>query len=381
MSALPQNLLNSQQFIDLPADCQQAVQSDDDIIAANAMLDAIEAQPLFSSHVQSRSLWLGQARRCAVRLEERCPEQLEVRLLAAIARTAFAARETSAGLAAAELALSRAVETNDLDAQVAILAGRLPFVAANAPVDAARDVRMLESILAQLPPPFEESSLPAEIALAHIAWYGAAGQYGLMRKELAQLGRMQLPQDDALSFVAYASQVALAQLYLRSRQRTQAVMAMMEAARLADAHGANAELANLQALIAAIAMQAGDFDSAVAHARSAVDAAKASTCRHAQPDPWLGFPIDIGLVDSPAAAVQNLAEAVLSAQDLGDATGFLMAATAMPAFYLADDRALEALDALAEATEVAHALEDPDVADTLRKIAEGLLGHLGILRQ
>ena len=187
-----------------------------------------------------------------------------------------------------------------------------------------------------------------------------------------------MPEDDRLSFCAFATTLAVAQLHLRGQQRAQAATALIHAANLADAHGAVSELANVQACVAALAIQAGDFHAAVAHARSAVSTAGA--CRHTQPDPWLGLPIDICQARSPGQAVQQLAESVLRAQDVGDATGFMVAATAMAAFYLADQRAMEALDGLNEAAEVAKSLSDPSVAPAIRQIAESLLRHLGILK-
>jgi hypothetical protein len=357
-----------------------AVLADDDAAAAMAMLYIVELTAPFSSNVAYRSAWLQQVRALAVKLGDACPDDLEVRMLAAIARTAFAARATTAAQAASEHALTRAIEAGDLASQVLIRAQRLPFLAIAQPVEAARDARLLDASLGLLDhgerPPF----LEAEVRLAHIAWYGAAGELNQMRKELAALGRLRLPKDDALSFIAYASHAALAQLYLRTKHRAQAALALVEAARLADLHGAWAEVANLQAVVAAIAMQATDFKAAVAHAQSAVAAAQQAICQHAQPDPWLGFPIDLGVIDSAGKAVHSLAESVLAAQDLSDSTGFLVAASAMGAFYLADDRALEALDALTEAADAARGLDDGTVVQTLRAVAEGLLGHLGILR-
>ena len=364
----------------LDDDDRAAVQDEDDVQAVLAMLVVVELIPPFSSNVQARSAWLQQVRQIAVGLGDRCPDEIEVRMLAAIARTAYAARETTPGLAASEHALARAIEAGDVAAQVMICAQRLPFLAIAQPVEATRDARRLEAALALLTASERLPMLEADVRLAHIAWYGAAGQLTNLRKALADLGRLQLPKDEALSFIAYASHVALGQLYLRAQQRAQAALALIEAARLADLHGAHAELANLQVCIAGIAMQAGDFGAAINHAHSAVDAARQAVCQHAQPDPWLGFPFDVCTADSSASAVQALAEAVLSAQDLGDSTGFLMASTAMAAFYLADDRALEALDALTEATEAARTLDDGTVASTLRAVAEGLLGHLGVLR-
>lgn len=360
---------------------REAVMNRDELAAAMAMLDVVEGLPAFSSQVQTRSAWLGQVRGLLALMGDAAGDAVEIRMLAAIARTAFAARETTAGLAAAEHALTRAIEAGDLEAQVSIRASRLPYMAIPSPVEAARDARLLDAAVAQLGPSAEPTLRDAEVALAHIAWFGAAGELERMRAELAGIGRLSLPRTDGLAFIAYASQAALAQLFLRSRQRAQAALAIIEAARLADGEDAQAELANLQVVVAAIAMQAGDFDAAVAHAHSAVEAAAACSCQHAQPDPWLGFPIDISLTNTCGSAVQSLAEAVLHAQDIGDAQGFLVAASAMAAFYLADDRALEALDALTEAADVARNLDDGDVAKTLRAQAESLLGHLGILKK
>ena len=346
--------------------------------SAEAILDVVDGFPSFSSYVAQASGWLGAARSAVGRLGDECPERIEVRLLAAIARVAFAAHETSPALAASEAALARAVEVADVEMQVAVLAQRIPFLAHNAPVPTSRDVRAMEALLTQLPPPLMAQHRDGDVALARIAWAGATGDQSRLRTELAQFGRLKLPEDDRLAFAAFASTLAVAQLHLRSAQRAQAATALIHAAKLADAHEATSELANVQAVIAALAAQVGDFHSAVAHASAAV--AVHGACHHAQPDPWLGLPFDICLAGNAGEAVQQLAEAVLRAQDVGDATGFLIAATAMAAFYLADQRAMEALDGLNEAAEVAKSLADPSVAPTIRQVAESLLRHLGILK-
>lgn len=363
---------------DVDASLHARIVSHNEADAALAMLEVIDSLPAFSSSVPMASAWLAEVRAAVQRLGDACPEGLEIRLLAAIARTAFAARETTPALAASDAALGRAVESGDLLMQVTILAQRLPFLAHTAPVTASRDMRALDALLAQLPPSLTPGHRESEVALAHIAWAGATGDTARLRRELAAFGRQRWPEDERLTFCAYATRVALAQLYLRQHQRADAAKAVVEAAQLADAHDAIAELANLQAVIAALAVQAGDFHSAVAHAHAAV--AHPGACRHVQPDPWLGLPLDICLAHNPGQAVQALAEAILHAQDLGDATGFFVAVTAMAAFYLADQRAMEALDALNEAGDVAKSLSDPTIAPAIRKIAESLLRHLGILR-
>ncbi len=345
--------------------------------SAEAILDVVDGFPAFSSYVAQASGWLGAARSAVARMAEECPERTEVRLLAAIARVAFAARETTPALAASDAALARAVEVGDAELQISILAQRIPYLAHNAPVPTSRDVRAMDALLAQQPPPLALTHRDGDVALARIAWAGATGDQTRLRHELAAFGRLRLPEDDRLAFCAFASTLAVAQLHLRARQRAQAAQALIHAANLADAHDATSELANVQATIAALAAQVGDFHSAVAHARSAVAAQGA--CRHVQPDPWLGLPIDICLARDPGEAVQQLAESVLRAQDVGDAVGFLIAATAMAAFYLADQRAMEALDGLNEAAEVAKALDDPSIAPAIRQVAESLLRHLGIL--
>ena len=365
-------------LVGLAADVQQRILTPDDAIAAEAMLDVVDGLPAFSSNITAASGWLGAVRSAIGRLGEDCPERTEVRMLAAIARMAFAARETSPALAASEAALARAADVGDAEMQVTILAQRIPFLAHNAPVPTSRDVRAMDALLAQLPPPLTPGYGDADVALARIAWAGATGELARLRQELAAFGRLRLPEDDRLSFCAFATTLAVAQLHLRGQQRAQAATALIHAANLADAHGAVSELANVQACVAALAIQAGDFHAAVAHARSAVSTAGA--CRHTQPDPWLGLPIDICQARSPGQAVQQLAESVLRAQDVGDATGFMVAATAMAAFYLADQRAMEALDGLNEAAEVAKSLSDPSVAPAIRQIAESLLRHLGILK-
>ncbi len=354
------------------------ITSVDAAVSADAMLDVVDAIPAFSSNIAQASGWLGAVRSAVGRLGEECPERTEVRLLAAIARMAFAARETSPALAASEAALTRAIEVGDGDMQVTILAQRIPFLAHNAPVPASRDVRAMDAQLAQMPPALTPGHREGDVALARIAWAGATGDQARLRLELAQFGRLGLPEDDRLAFAAFATTLAVAQLHLRAHQRAQAATALMQAAQLADAHDATSELANVHACIAALAAQAGDFHAAVAHAQAALAAQGA--CRHVQPDPWLGLPIDICQARDAGSAVQQLAEAVLHAQDVGDATGFLIAATAMAAFYLADRRAMEALDGLNEAAEAAQMLADETVSPAIRQVAESLLRHLGILR-
>ena len=352
--------------------------SPDEATSAEAMLDVVDGLPAFSSCVAQASGWLSAARALVGRMAEDCPERTEVRMLAAIARMAFAAKETSPALAASEAALARAAEAGDLDMQITILAQRIPFLAHHAPVPASRDVRTMDALLAQVPPSLTPEHRDGDVALARIAWAGATGDQARLRQELAQFGRLKLPEDERLSFCAFETTLALAQWCLRVQQRGQAASALIHAAKLADAHEAISELSNVQACIAALAAQAGDFHAAVAHARSAV--ATQGACRHVQPDPWLGLPIDICQARDPGGAVPQLAEGVLRAQDVGDATGFMMAATAMAAFYLADQRAMEALDGLNEAAEVAKSLTDPSIAPAIRQVAESLLRHLGILK-
>ena len=359
-------------------DLHARVLSQDDVEAAVAMLDVVDRLPPFSSSVQQAAPWLRDARAIVQALGDDCPEPLEVRLLAAVARTAFAARETTPALAASDSALARATELGDVRLQVMILAQRLPFLAHTTPVQATRDFRILDGLLTQLPPLGMGGYRDAEVVLARIAWAGATGDLERLRRELATFGRLQLPEDDRLDFCAYATHAALAQLHLRMHHRAPAAVALLAAANLASAHHAGPELANLHACVAALAVQAGDFHEAVAQARAAV--AAGSTVHHVQPDPWLGMPFDVGCARNPGDVVHALAEAILHAQDLGDAPGFLLAATAMAAFYLADRRAMEALDGLNEASDVAKTLTDQSVAPALRQVAESLLRHLGILK-
>lgn len=349
-----------------------------DVDAALAMLEVVDRLPRFSSSVQSAAPWLREVRGIVQALGDACPESLEVRLLSAVASTAFAARETTPAQAASESALACAVDLGDPALQARILAQRLPFLAHTSPVQATRDFRTLDALLAQLPPGDLAGFRDAEVALARIAWAGATGDLDRLRRELAAFGRLTLPQDDRLDFCAYATHAALAQLHLRTHQRAPAAQALLVAAQLADAYGARPELANLHTCIAALAVQAGDFRAAVVQASAAV--AAGGTALHTQPDPWLGMPFDVGRARTTGDVVQVLAEAILHAQDLGDATGFFQAATAMAAFYLADQRAMEALDALNEASEAAHSLNDTSVSPALRQIAEALLRHLGILK-
>jgi tetratricopeptide (TPR) repeat protein len=361
-----------------------AVLDKDGVVAARAALTLVESLPAMTSALHERSAWLGYVRSLLVELGDACPEDVEVRLLASISRTALAAHETSAGLAAADHALARAEETGELAAQVSILAGRLPYVAHRSPLDANRDLRKMDAAWSLLSEDIHlDDSLQllyAEVLLARAAYHGSCGQIDKLRQEITELGRLNLPRCEALSFVATASFALLGQYYLRAGQHAAAVDPLSRAVQLCEQSGAWTEAANLQTTLAATALLQGQFDQALVHARAAVVDAQRSGASHAQPDPWLGLPLDVCPVRSAAEAVHAAAEAVLTAQDLADPAGFLLSSAAMVAFYLADDRALEALDALTEATEVAKSLEDPSIPAALRGISERLLGHLGVLK-
>lgn len=379
--------LPAQVYLDeLDDDQYLAVSAEDPAEAAAAILQLVESLPPFSSQVQRRSAWLIPARQCVEELGEACPEDIEIRLLLAIARTALAARQTMAALAAVEHALGRAQELGHHAGQVALRATRLPYLAFKSPVEAAHELRLLDAAVnawtaARIGQATDaERLLEAEVLLARLAWAGSTGDFARVRQELAGLGRLTLPRAPGLSWIAFASHLALAQLYLRSKQRAQAALALIDAARIADGEDALVELANLQVLVAALGMLAGDFPAAREHAVAAVDALRGATAPFAQPDPWLGLPIDLAPARDLAGSVKVLAEAILAAQDVGDSTAFLLAASGMAALYLADDRPFEALDALTEASDVAASLSDASVAPALRAEAEALLGHLGVLR-
>lgn len=376
--ALPMHLL------DHLGPAGKAVLSADAVESARAALTLVESLPAMTSALHERSAWLGYVRSLVVELGDHCPEDIEVRLLANISRTALAAHETSAGLAASEHALVRAEETGELAAQVLILAGRLPYMAHRTPVEANRDLRKMDAAWGMLTEDTELDDslmlLLAEVLLARAAYYGSTGHLEKLRSEISELGRLQLPRCEALSFIAFASFALLGQYNVRCGQHAGAAAPLQNAVNLCEQAGAWTEAANLQTTLAAIAILQGKIAEALQHARTALLHAQRSGTQHPQPDPWLGLPLDICLAKTSAAAVQATAEAVLSAQDLGDPAGFLMATAAMVAFYLADDRALEALDALGEATEVARSLSDPSIAPALRGISERLLGFLGVLK-
>jgi len=395
-SQTPQKPLKSRRFnpdamtaasplIDLPPDLLEdlddetvaGVCSDDAATAAATMLAVAESVPPFSSQVQERSRWLAYARQLIAGHSLDTPG-LDVQLLALIAQTALAARETTPALTASDQALAAAVDMGDVALEAAIRARRLPHLAMlglpQAEQDAARNDAIVQSFGSDLP-----HSLLAEINLGRVAWCGTQGQLDELRKSLAGLARLQLPADDRLTFIAYATQCALAQLSLRSRQRVQAVRAMIEAARLADEMQAYAELANLQAGLAAFAVRIGDFDAALAHADSSLLAASRATNTSAQPDPWLGLPLDVSIEDECGGVIRVLAEGAVAALDRGDRLAFLVLVTALVAFYIQADRAPEALDALREAIEAAETSGDDRGADMLRGVTERLLRYMGML--
>lgn len=378
---VPENLL------DLASGNKDDLLSPDGVVLARAALDAVADLPLLSSSLAARSQWLAFVRELVVDLGDDCPDDVEIRMLACISRTALVAHQTSPGLATAEHALSLALECGDLLGQILARAGRLPFLAHKAPVEANRDMRQLDADWAELqevrvgPLTNEEQWIQAEVLLARLAYYGATGDLSRVRGTLGELGRVQLPKRPGLTFVAYASQAVLLQLWLREGRYDRAINTADDALMLCEQEAAWAEYGNLCAVRAALAMLEGDIRAAIELAHRSVGASKRSSVQSDQPDPWLGLPFDMSPAKSPAEAVQTMAEAVLAAQDLADAPGFLMSAAAMGAFYLSDDRALEALDALNEASQVAKSLADPNISPALRHIAEQTLDYLGVLRR
>ncbi|MBM4342998.1 MAG: hypothetical protein FJ100_06435 [Deltaproteobacteria bacterium] len=362
-----------------------AVRADDPLVAAGAVLDLVERMAALTGSVQRRSAWLAYAHSLLAELGDACPDDVEVRLLACVARTALCAHQTSAGLAAAEQALVRAVETRDRATEILIRAARLPYLAHKSPVDANRDVRLMDTAWQMLQAAANCTTpravwVHAEMLLARVAYHGATGHLAQLRSELAEIGRLPLQRDEGLTFVAYASHASLAQLWLRSHRPDRAAVSLQDAANICEAESAWSETANLRAAQAAVWMLAQDFHAAVSAAQVAVQAARRTTVQNAHLDPWLGMPFDMSQARFAADGVTAMAEAVLAAQDLGDAVAFQVGALAMTAFYLADDRALEALDALSEAREVAKSLHDAGVGPALHGVAEALLAHLGVFK-
>ncbi len=359
---------------------RQAVLQTDVLAAARAVLLVVDETPPFSSTVRERSRWLAFARSLLATQEGDEADVLGVRLFVSIARTAFAARETSPALIASRQALDLARDVGDVESVLRIHAGRVAFQAVGARAEATDEIAEMQGVLAAHVGSDLPASVDVEVRLARLAWAGARGDLVAMRSSLANVGRLELPKTDWLHFLAWASQSALAQLMIRSGQRTHAVRALIEAARIADELDAHAELANLQGTVAGIAVQAGDFESAVSHAESALAAASLAGAPHGQPDPWLGMPYDLAACKDAAGAIRIMAESAVDAQTVSDPDAFLQSVTSMVAFYLADDRAVEALDALGEAVAAARDNGHQTAARLLREVSEHLLGDLGVLR-
>lgn len=360
-------------------DQQAALMSGDALRAAQTLFEIIDGTPPLSSQVKLRSRWLAVLNGLLARPDVDWPLGHEVRLLAAVALTAFAAREVTSAMTASEQAVGRAIELGDSALEALVRARRLAWLSGTDPGEAAAEAAALSAVWQRLSEAQRSADLMAEVQLGLTAWYGAQRDFVATRKAMASLGRLQLPTDDRVHFVAFATQCALAQLALRTRQRVQAARSMIDAARIAAEFEADAELANLQAALAAFAVRAGDFDSAIAHATSALDAAQSSQAKKTHLDPWFGMPFDIAPERDVAGIIRHLAEAALTAQEAGDRTGFLVSATGMVAFYLLADRAPEALDAMNEAIEAVQEMNDEHASKMLRGVAESLLRYMGML--
>ncbi len=363
----------------LSAKQRAAVQSGDSKLAVNAVLEIVEGLPAFSSQVRTRSRWLALLSGLLVDDAQDWPERLDVRLLAAVSQTAYAARETTSALTASDQATGRAIEIGDTALEALVRARRLTWLSMIDQGEAAAEAQALQAVWERTPEAQRSDLLVAEVHLGWTAWYGAAREYRAMRKAMASLGRLALPHDGRIHFVAFATQCALAQLSLRTRHRVQAATSMIDAARIAAEFEAFAELANLQAALAAFAVRAGDFNAAISHAVSALDAVQASMASNTQLNPWFGMPFDIAAEADVGGIIRHLAEAAVQAQEGGDRTGFLVSATGMVAFYLFADRAPEALDAMNEAIEAVQEMNDEHASKMLREVAESLLRFMGML--
>ncbi len=358
---------------------RDAVQSPSAVVAVQAMLEVVEGIPPISSRVRLRSRWLALVSRLLGNDVEDCPAHLEVGLLATVARTAFAARELTAATNASEQAISLAQECGEDALEAVVRARRLAFVARVDRLGAARDHQALLEACEQVPSLQDDVVVMAEVYLGRIAWNAVCDDLDAVRRCLAALGRLDLPHDSRLHFFAYATRVALAQYQLRTRKRVQAVHSLIDAARVAAELDAHPEMANIQTVLAAFAVRAGDFDAAFAHGQSAIEAAQLSRVTRRQLDPWLGMPFDVSVEKDHAGVIHHLAEAALSARDDSDRVGFLVSVMAMIAFYLLADRAPEALDTMNEAVVAVKAMDDPHASAMLRQTAEGLLRYMGML--
>ena len=96
-------------------------------------------------------------------------------------------------------------------------------------------------------------------------------------------------------------------------------------------------------------------------------------------DDHITKPIDVAAESDCRGIIRVLAEAAVAAIDGGDRVGFLVLVTSLVAFYLLDDRAPEALDALTESIETAAQFDDERGSAMLRGISEALLRHMGML--
>ena len=365
---------DSELLDDLDDETIGLVSGTDDEAAVATMLEEIEALPLFSMTLRARSRWLSALQVRFQNWHEDWEPALEPRLLLAIAETAQAAHETSAAMTALTQAIELSEELGCLDVEILGRAARLPWLASDDAYGEMERIAALCSAAGELP-----AATSVRLHLARAAVYAGREDWDSMRHELANVGRLPMPRDDRMVWVAFTSQILLARMGLRSQQRASAVMSMIEAARIVAEVGASAELANLQTLIAAFAVRTGSFEVAMNHASAAIDALSSSTSGHAQPDPWLGLPLDISAERDVAGAIRATAEAVLASQEADDRIGFIVAVSALVSFYLASDRAPEALDALNEAQQAADDVEDGAAVALIRSISESLLRYMGML--
>lgn len=369
-----QHALDEEWLEELDDATRERVSGDDDADAVVALLQLVESLPPMSSTLRPRSAYLGAIRARFGAWSEAWDESLQPRLLLAIAETAFVAHETTAGMAAAHQAIELAEDIGHADLAIIGRSLRLPYLQGD---DADAEAEAIADELDALGA--ASATLLARVHMARAAWLAAGSRWDEVRVELVSVGRLALPHDERIVWYAFASQLLLARMALRGGQRAAAAKSLIEAARVAAELDAHAELANLQTVVAAFAVRTGSFEAAMAHAASALAALAAAQSQHQQPDPWLGVPVDVSAERDVAGAIRAVAEAVIAAQERGDRVDFLIAVSALVAYYLASDRAPEALDALSESQVAAEEMGDHGARQLLHSLSESLLRYMGVL--
>jgi hypothetical protein len=343
-------------------------------------------------HVGARSRWLDVARKALVSAESAAGPApapgigaviagAECWLLLEVSRTALAARQPTAAMATAQLALDRAVDADATSLEIELRTLLVTAVTVAEPARLAAQLEELNDGVAAVGVTSLAPAVQVQVHLARATAAGARGHIDGMRTALAAVARLGGAQDPRLPWCGVQTQLRVVQLVFRGGRPAAArqAVAAAEAALLKLLGAARGpELAHLRLVGAGLALLGSAFDDAAARARSALDAVV--PCGSARGEAWLGMPLDLAGAGEVRGALDALMDGQEAAEQADDPAAITMLASSRAALALAaGGDGAAALQILQGAEPRVAALGDDLSAELLHEVTDALLHHLGLL--